>query len=29
MDTRKLLEELENVIGNANDVPFTNKKNGR
>lgn len=26
MDTRKLLEELENVIGNANDVPFTNKK---
>ena len=26
MDTRKLLEELENVIMNANDVPFTNKK---
>lgn len=26
MDTRKLLEELENVIVNANDVPFTNKK---
>ena len=26
MDTRKLLEELENVILNANDVPFTNKK---
>lgn len=26
MDTRKLLEELENVIINANDVPFTNKK---
>ena len=26
MDTRKLLEELENVINNASDVPFTNKK---
>lgn len=26
MDTRKLLEELENVIMNAGDVPFTNKK---
>lgn len=26
MDTRKLLEELENVINNASEVPFTNKK---
>lgn len=26
MDTKKLLEELENVIINASDVPFTNKK---
>ena len=26
MDTRKLLEELENVINSANEVPFTNKK---
>lgn len=26
MDTRKLLEELENVVMNAGDVPFTNKK---
>lgn len=26
MDTRKLLEELENVVLNASDVPFTNKK---
>ena len=26
MDTRKLLEELENVINNASEVPLTNKK---
>ena len=26
MDTRKLLEELENVINNASEVPITNKK---
>lgn len=26
MDTRKLLEELENVVMNASDVPFTSKK---
>lgn len=26
MDTRKLLEELENIIMNASDVPFTSKK---
>ena len=26
MDTRKLLEELENVIDNATEVPFSNKK---
>ena len=26
MDTRKLLEELQNVINSANEVPFTNKK---
>lgn len=26
MDTKKLLEELENIINNASDVPFTNKK---
>ncbi len=26
MDTRKLLEELENVINSPNEVPFTNKK---
>lgn len=26
MDTKKLLEELENVIMNGSDVPFTNKK---
>ena len=26
MDTRKLLEELENVIDSATEVPFSNKK---
>ena len=26
METRKLLEELENAVLNASDVPFTNKK---
>lgn len=26
MDTRKLLEELENVIDSGSEVPFTNKK---
>ena len=28
MDTRKLLEELENVIDSATEVPFSNKKMG-
>lgn len=26
MDTRKLLEELENVVVNSGELPFTNKK---
>lgn len=26
MDTKKLLEELENVVVNAKNIPFTTKK---